>query len=132
MTSIFKGVREYLTPVLSESAFIQRGVLTPQEFVEAGDRLVSNNATWEGCAGDEARRKPYLPPDKQYLLTRNVPCRRRVAVLESDYAEEQLVETGGGDGAVHVAALARPPPHDGRAGLQEAGGHGGGGPGDGL
>eukprot|EP00936_MAST-01D_sp_MAST-1D-sp1_P001706 g1706.t1 len=99
MASIFKGVREYLTPVLSESAFIQRGVLTPQEFVEAGDQLVSQFPTWEWCAGDESRRKAYLPPDKQYLLTRNVPCRRRVAVLESDYGEEELVEGGGGGGA---------------------------------
>jgi hypothetical protein len=27
----FKNAREYLTPVLSESAFIEKGMLTPEE-----------------------------------------------------------------------------------------------------
>jgi ubiquitin-like-conjugating enzyme ATG3 len=82
MASLFKSAREYLTPVLAESAFVEKGVLTPEEFVAAGDQLVQQFPTWEWCAGDETRRKPYLPPHKQYLLTRNVPCRRRARCLE--------------------------------------------------
>lgn len=33
---LFKSTREYLTPVLTESAFHDRGMLTPEEFVRAG------------------------------------------------------------------------------------------------
>lgn len=33
---LFKSTREYLTPVLTESAFLERGMLTPEEFVRAG------------------------------------------------------------------------------------------------
>ena len=98
MVSLFKSAREYLTPVLAESAFVEKGVLTPEEFVAAGDQLVQQFPTWEWCAGDETRRKPYLPPHKQYLLTRNVPCRRRARCLEEDYGEDEQVEVGGAGG----------------------------------
>eukprot|EP01018_Ginkgo_biloba_P001969 Gb_27675 [translate_table: standard] len=36
-------------------------------------------------SGDPSKRKPYLPPDKQYLITRNVPCLRRAVAVEEDY-----------------------------------------------
>ena len=38
-----KDTREYLTPVLTESAFLERGILTPEEFVRAGDHLGTDN-----------------------------------------------------------------------------------------
>lgn len=37
----FKNAREYLTPVLSESAFVEKGMLTPEEVNELKDRDVS-------------------------------------------------------------------------------------------
>ena len=43
----FKGVAEYLTPVLKQSQFADKGVLTPEEFVAAGDELVYRCPTWE-------------------------------------------------------------------------------------
>lgn len=46
MASFLRGVREYITPVLQQSAFRERGVLTPQEFVAAGDQLVFRFPTW--------------------------------------------------------------------------------------
>jgi ubiquitin-like-conjugating enzyme ATG3 len=46
MQSLFHGVREYLTPVLTESSFEEKGLLTPEEFVKAGDLLVYKCPTW--------------------------------------------------------------------------------------
>jgi ubiquitin-like-conjugating enzyme ATG3 len=92
MQSLFHGVREYLTPVLTESAFEEKGILTPEEFVQAGDLLVYKCPTWRWESGDPALRRAYLPADKQFLVTRNVPCRRRVTALEQNYQSEQPVD----------------------------------------
>jgi ubiquitin-like-conjugating enzyme ATG3 len=92
MQNLFHGVREYLTPVLKESSFEESGLLTPEEFVKAGDLLVYKCPTWRWESGDASLRRPYLPADKQYLVTRNVPCQRRVTSLELNYQTERPVE----------------------------------------
>jgi hypothetical protein len=104
-------VGEYVTPVLTESHFADRGVLTPEEFVAAGDQLVHKCPTWSWSAGDASCRRPYLPADKQFLITRNVPCLRRVTALEADYKEDvelSAEDTGGSDGwlATHSNSFA--------------------------
>ena len=84
-----QSVREYLTPTLKTTAFLSRGVLTPEEFVKAGDELVYKCPTWTWEAGDPNKRKSHLPPDKQYLVTRSVPCTARVSSLENVVAQEE-------------------------------------------
>ena len=65
MSSYLKSVREWATPTLKSSAFLSRGVLTPEEFVAAGDELVYKCPTWSWEGGDPKKAKSYLPLDKQ-------------------------------------------------------------------
>ncbi|TDG40046.1 hypothetical protein AWZ03_013532 [Drosophila navojoa] len=81
----------------NESKFRETGVLTPEEFVAAGDHLVHHCPTWQWAAGDESKTKTYLPKDKQFLITRNVACYRRCKQMEY-VGEETLVEEESGDG----------------------------------
>ncbi|RKP35962.1 autophagocytosis associated protein [Dimargaris cristalligena] len=97
--SIFHGIREYLNPLLKNSKFKETGVLTPEEFIAAGDYLVYKCPTWSWSAGIPSKRRDYLPADKQYLITKNVPCLRRVSDLnygsgQDGFADEQEAEDG--------------------------------------
>lgn len=89
--------------ISQESKFRETGVLTPEEFVAAGDHLVHHCPTWQWATGDEARIKTYLPKDKQFLITRNVPCYRRCKQMEY-VGEETIIENedGGDDGWVET------------------------------
>eukprot|EP01038_Epipyxis_sp_PR26KG_P014908 gene14908-20053_t len=93
-----KSAREYLTPVLTESAFHDRGMLTPDEFITAGDNLVRTCPTWRWESGDKGKERSYLPNNKQYLMTSSVPCYRRLNVLQnSKLIEENVASELGGE-----------------------------------
>ncbi|KAF7233535.1 hypothetical protein EG68_09564 [Paragonimus skrjabini miyazakii] len=86
------GLAEYVVPVLRTSKFKETGVITPEEFIAAGDFLVHHCPTWQWATGDKPPRN-YLPPEKQYLLTRNVPCYKRVSQVDNHNEDlEKLVE----------------------------------------
>jgi ubiquitin-like-conjugating enzyme ATG3 len=91
----FRKAREWAMPTLKTSAFLSKGVLTPEEFVLAGDELVFRCPTWAWEGGDPTKTKSYLPVDKQYLVTRNVPCQTRVASMENHLATEATDEDDG-------------------------------------
>jgi len=50
--------------VLTSSVFKEKGLLTPEEFVEAGDQLTEKCPTWEWQAGDDQHKSKHLPPKK--------------------------------------------------------------------
>nr|CAG8629172.1 7250_t:CDS:10 [Entrophospora candida] len=95
-------------PVLKNSKFKETGCITPEEFVAAGDFLVYKCPTWNWENGEVSKRRDYLPAEKQFLITRNVPCLRRIKQMEyTDEDAETQIETE--DGEAWVAT------HSGRA-----------------
>ena len=54
LLSSLRTAREYVTPTLKSSAFLTKGVLTPEEFIAAGDELVFKCPTWSWEAGEVA------------------------------------------------------------------------------
>ena len=91
MQNIFHGIGEYLTPLLKNSKFKETGVLTPEEFIAAGDFLCYKCATWSW--GSSEKTKKYLPKDKQFLVTRNVPCHKQSDSKGDEYEEDGWVYT---------------------------------------
>ena len=51
--NIFTKVTGLLMGVLTESKFLEKGLLTPEEYVNAGDQLVQKCPTWAWQAGEE-------------------------------------------------------------------------------
>ncbi|KEP63966.1 UNVERIFIED_CONTAM: autophagy-related protein 3 atg3, putative [Hammondia hammondi] len=72
------------TSAPTASSFVSKGTLTPSEFVDAGDLLTHKFPTWQwkGVGPDGKRASGWLPEDKQYLITKNVPCYRRVRDMD--------------------------------------------------
>ncbi|KUI57021.1 Autophagy-related protein 3 [Cytospora mali] len=95
--SFVNKLRDTYTPVSNTSTFRKTGQITPEEYLAAGDYLVFKFPTWSWADADSpSKRASYLPPGKQFLVTRNVPCHRR---LDADFAgdaghEEALVHDG--------------------------------------
>lgn len=52
------------------------------EFVAAGDFLAYKFPTWSWSSGDSSKTRDFLPKDKQYLVSKGVPCLRRVSQME--------------------------------------------------
>lgn len=77
--SLISSWRDKLAPIVHTSTFRHTGQITPEEFVLAGDYLVYKFPSWSWSdASTPAKRVSYLPDGKQFLVTRGVPCRRRL------------------------------------------------------
>ncbi|KAJ4355746.1 E2-like enzyme [Didymosphaeria variabile] len=89
--------RERTAAISHTSTFRETGQITPEEYVLAGDFLVFKFPSWQWAdASSPSKRVPYLPEGKQFLVTRGVPCNRR---LDDNFAgeagqDETLVRDG--------------------------------------
>ena len=83
------GVGENFVPILKESRFYEKGILTPEEFIEAGDLLIAKYPVWSwmSCSNRD-KNKNYLPNDKQYLVIRSVPALKRISELDVSVIEK--------------------------------------------
>ncbi|KAK2959254.1 putative autophagy protein 3 [Blattamonas nauphoetae] len=75
-------VRTYKPPKKA-SSFEKNGQITPEEFVQAGNFLVSAFPIWKWETGEQGKNLSYLPSDKQYLHLVAVPCHSRANLIES-------------------------------------------------
>jgi ubiquitin-like-conjugating enzyme ATG3 len=93
----YRGVVNIFSSVGKESKFETDGTLTPDEFVTAGDQLVFKFPTWKwSSASNKSLEKSHLPKDKQFLVTRGVPCPSRVRDLDHVLATSSHVDDAEG------------------------------------
>ena len=92
---LFKGYQDIVSkvkPTLKESKFYQEGILTPEEFIEAGDFLTSKCPSWKWCAAKESLYNKALPKEKQYLKTTVSSYIRADEYLKSNSTKETDIE----------------------------------------
>nr|AWV66694.1 autophagy-related protein 3 [Brachionus koreanus] len=95
------NIADTFTPVLKESKFRETGFITPEEFVIAGDFLTGHCPTWQWANTSNPKAcKDYLPPEKQFLITKNVPCTKRCRHLMESFrnTQEKVIEVESGEG----------------------------------
>lgn len=87
--SAFRGVVTALTGATTTSTFPDNGLLTPQEFEQAGDHLVKYFSAWSWQAAQTPHlRDSQLPTNKQYLVITQCVSRYRIADLDRALTEE--------------------------------------------
>lgn len=95
------NIADSFTPVLKESKFRETGYITPEEFVIAGEFLTGHCPTWQWADITNPKAcKDYLPPEKQFLITKNVPCSKRCRHLMESFknTQEKVIEIESGEG----------------------------------
>jgi ubiquitin-like-conjugating enzyme ATG3 len=95
MQALFHSARDFLTPTLKSTQFLEKGQLTPEEFVATCDYLVRLSPLWKWSAGETRLAKSYLPTDKQFLVCRGCICRARVTTVSAIAEEKETDEEGG-------------------------------------
>ncbi|GCE98951.1 E2-like enzyme [Zygosaccharomyces mellis] len=94
--STLSSWREYLTPVSHKSTFLTTGNITPDEFRKAGDYLCHMFPTWKwNEPSKDISYRDFLPQDKQFLVSRKVPCSERAQALVSISQNEPEVDEDG-------------------------------------
>lgn len=93
--SKLSSLREYLTPINNDSNFRKTGEISPEEFVKAGDYLVYKFPTWKWGTCPKNLQRKFLPPEKQFLVTKHVPSYQRVATYLPENQEDAEVEDSG-------------------------------------
>ena len=84
----YRNIASNFMNILKDSKFYEEGVLTPEEFLLAGDFVTLKCPTWKWTS-NKSQLVDYLPKNKQFITT-NVPCIKRVSSYykqDSNYVE---------------------------------------------
>ena len=68
--------------------FKEEGILTIDGLLITGDHLIAQCPSWSWESGKPSKRILLLPSEKQFLITKNVPCLRR-ASSKKDEADDE-------------------------------------------
>eukprot|EP01084_Bolivina_argentea_P158440 275996_1 len=74
---MYKKTMQTIVPfdeIFIQSEFREKGVINPEEFLNAGRQLIWKCPIWSWESGKKKRRKAFLPDNQQYLIARNLPC----------------------------------------------------------
>ena len=80
----YKKLADKIIPVMTNNNFVKTGMLTPDEFVEAGDYLVKNFTNWKWSKISKNKSLSFLPPDKQMLKMRKTYGKKQIFVETID------------------------------------------------
>ena len=80
----YKSMADKITPVLKSNNFEETGMLTPEEFVMAGDYLTDKYQTWSWARVSKLKAVSYLPANKQMLEMKNVFIQNNEEILKID------------------------------------------------
>ena len=81
-------------PNYKKSNFYEEGKLTPEEFIEAGDFLVSQCPIWKWCEAKEDLYNKALPKNKQYLKATVPSYKRAIDYIKSNETIEKVIDEG--------------------------------------
>lgn len=93
--AIHQKFMKLVTPHLSipkNSTLLKNGKITPDEFVIAGDSLISLCPNWSWQKSPDPKRVvKYLPEDKQFLINRHLVCQDRAQDFRNVVEKEENV-----------------------------------------
>jgi ubiquitin-like-conjugating enzyme ATG3 len=87
----YRSIASNFMNTLKDSKFYEEGILTPEEFLQAGEFLTLKCPTWK-WSSNKSNLVDYLPNNKQFITT-SVPCIKRVSSYykqNSNYLENNL------------------------------------------
>ena len=88
----FKNTAEKVMPTLKENNFSKTGILTPDEFVKAGDYLTERYPNWSWFNTKTGHKKMnFLPINKQMLICNKVFCNKNQNILLEEDSEGNIV-----------------------------------------
>lgn len=89
----YKNIAEKVLPTLKANNFLKTGMLTPKEFVEAGDFLIYRFGSfkWDTNNFKKSKKFNYLPKNKQCLVLRNVPCNNVKEIIETENSDYNIL-----------------------------------------
>ena len=88
----FKNTAEKVMPTLKDNNFSKTGILTPDEFVKAGDYLVEKYPNWSWFNTQTGHKTMnFLPKNKQMLICNRVFCNKNQNILLEEDSEGIIV-----------------------------------------